>query len=81
MPKVQVQMDKQALLKFRPVLESTLWDRLLDDILMPHLEEFRNNLEVCQEGPTLHKLRGKIEFIKFLIKLKDDAKTALVERE
>lgn len=67
-------MDYDQLVKFRPVLKSPLWERLEDDILLPELELARIELETVDDATRNNMARGKIKFIKELLKLKDYAK-------
>ncbi len=63
-------MDYDALTKFMPVLGSPLWQRLEDEILLPRLDEFRNQLEIADDPVT----RGQIKFIRYLLNLKRNAR-------
>lgn len=64
-------MDSEALRKFKPVLQSPMWERLEDDILLPELEKTRNELETFDDPVKNNMARGKIKFLKELLKMKD----------
>lgn len=70
-------MDKDKLKKFIPVLNSPFWIRLEEEVLQPHLDKLRDQLEI----KDIPEARGKIQFIRMLLDLKKNALTMLDEKD
>jgi hypothetical protein len=68
-------MDKEKLKDFLPVLGSPFWARVIEDYVEPELEKARDALEQ-NEGQAI---RGRIQLLREMLKLKEHAKTMLEE--
>lgn len=73
-------IDRDQILKLRPLLDSPLWDNVLERVFEPLLEKTRLELETTHKD-HIDFVRGKIQLLRDIIKLKDSAKLALTEKE
>lgn len=71
-------IDREKILKLRSLLESPFWGRLEDDILNDLIIEYQLQLETLPLD-KIERVRGKLELLRYLLSLPENAKTALME--
>lgn len=73
-------INKQELLKLRPLIESAYWDSLVDHLYTPLLEKFRKDLETATFS-DVKSIQHQIKLLRQFIDLRTNLKIAVAERE